>query len=62
VRRTAHTLRSTSRTLGARLVDELSTQLELGEFPPADDLVARFATAVDDTRWALERWLSEHPA
>ena len=62
VRRTAHTLRSTSRTLGARLVDELSTQLELGEFPPADDLVARFAAAVDDTRWALERWLVEHPA
>ncbi len=62
VRRAAHTLRSTSRTLGARLVDELSTQLELGEFPPTEDLVDRFAAAVEDTCRALERWLREHPA
>ncbi len=61
VRRTAHTLRSTSRTLGARLVDDLSAELETGPFPPNDRDLERFTTAVADTRSALEGWLDDHP-
>lgn len=61
VRGTAHTLRSTSRTLGARRIDELSTEFETGEFPPSAERVDEFTRVVDETRTALNGWLEAHP-
>ena len=60
VRGTAHTLRSTSRTLGARRIDELSTEFETGEFPPAPGRLDEFKRVVDETRTALTGWLEAH--
>lgn len=62
VRRTAHTLRSTSATLGAAALDAVSARLERDEFPPPDDLVDEFDRAAEETRRVLEDWLRRHPA
>ena len=62
LRRTAHTLRSTSRTLGANELDALSDRLEHGAFPPGDGTLAQFDRAADATRSALRGWLDQHPA
>lgn len=59
VRRTAHTLRSTSRTLGANDLDRLSTALEEGPLPPPDELLDRFRDAARRTRVALTDWLEQ---
>ncbi len=59
VRRTAHTLRSTSRTLGANDLDRLSTALEEGPLPPPEDLMEHFRDAVGRTRLALGTWLEQ---
>jgi PAS domain S-box-containing protein len=61
LRRTAHTLRSTSRTLGANELDELSHELEHGEFPPDQALLDDFTDAAEATRTALRDWLDRHP-
>lgn len=60
--RTAHTLRSTSRTLGAVELDEISSRLEHGAFPPPDSLMDDFERSADGTRRALQDWLDLHPA
>jgi len=55
--RTAHSLRSTSRTLGAIELDHLSQLLEHSSFPPDPELLGSFEAACDATRSALEGWL-----
>ena len=60
--RTAHTLRATSRTLGATTVDALAQRLEREDFPPAPDLLADFDAAAEATVAGLERWLAGVPA
>jgi CheY-like chemotaxis protein/HPt (histidine-containing phosphotransfer) domain-containing protein len=62
LQRTAHTLRSTSRTLGAVELDEISSLLEHGAFPPPDSLLGDFERSADGTRRALQDWLDTHPA
>ena len=58
VRRVAHTLRATSRALGALEIDRICVELETGPFPPGDGLVERFTAAVRTTRAALDDWNS----
>lgn len=60
VRRTAHTLRSTSATLGATALDASSRVLETGPFPPAGDVVEGFERAAAETRDSLEGWLDRN--
>lgn len=60
LRRTAHTLRSMSGTLGANQLDRVSRTLERGEFPPSPETVEEFHRSVRATRTALEGWLAEH--
>jgi len=55
--RTAHTLRATSRTLGAEMIDTLARRLETSPFPPSDDLVAELETAAEVTITGLEGWI-----
>jgi two-component system sensor histidine kinase/response regulator len=62
LRRTAHTLRSTSRTLGANDLDRLSEVLEHGPFPPEPTIRSEFVQAAASTRAALSTWLDDHPA
>jgi two-component system sensor histidine kinase/response regulator len=62
LRRTAHTLRSTSRTLGANDLDRLSEVLEHGPFPPEASVLSDFVRAAASTRSALSHWLDTHPA
>ena len=59
LRRTAHTLRSMSATLGANELDALSRVLEHDEFPPTPATLEAFAESTRSTRAALEGWLSE---
>jgi PAS domain S-box-containing protein len=59
LRRTAHTLRSMSGTLGATALDRLSRVLESSEFPPDPGVLQAFGEAVDSTRHALEGWLAD---
>ncbi len=61
LRRTAHTLRSMSGTLGANELDALSRTLEHGDFPPSRSTVEEFTRSVRTTRAALEDWLEAHP-
>jgi CheY-like chemotaxis protein/HPt (histidine-containing phosphotransfer) domain-containing protein len=61
LRRTAHTLRSTSRTLGANDLDRLSQVLEHGPFPPEASVLSDFVRAATSTRTALSQWLDTHP-
>ena len=58
LRRTAHTLRSMSGTLGANELDELSRTLELDEFPPGPATLAAFEDSVRSTRAVLDAWLT----
>lgn len=61
VRRTAHTLRSMSGTLGADELDAVSRELERGAFPPDAGTVETFDRSVRETRQALHGWLEAHP-
>jgi hypothetical protein len=61
LRRTAHTLRSMSGTLGANELDELSRTLELDEFPPGPATLEAFEGSVRSTRAVLDAWLASQP-
>jgi PAS domain S-box-containing protein len=56
VRRAAHTLRATSRTLGAIELDNVCTTIEYGTFPPDPDTIEHFSRAIDATRVGLTAW------
>lgn len=60
VRRTAHTLRSMTGSLGANQLDRVSRELERGDFPPTPETVEEFHRSIRGTRTALEGWLAKH--
>ncbi|MFZ4519849.1 MAG: ATP-binding protein [Microthrixaceae bacterium] len=57
VRRTAHTLKSTSRTLGAIDLDRVARTLEEGPLPAPGPVLDDFREAALRTRVALNAWL-----
>ncbi len=59
LRRTAHTLRSMSATLGANELDALARALEHDDFPPTPGTLEAFVDSTCATRVALEEWLAQ---
>jgi PAS domain S-box-containing protein len=60
-RRVAHTLRSTSGTLGATGLQDACRDVECGAFPPSADLIAGLQRSAAATRQRLEDWLASRP-
>ena len=57
LRRSAHRLRATSRTLGARSVDDCAASLEDVDFPPPPDLVAELDNVAGSVHRSMQEWL-----
>lgn len=57
LRRSAHRLRATSRTLGARSVDDCARRLEDADFPPPPALVAELDQVAVSVHRAMQDWL-----
>jgi CheY-like chemotaxis protein len=59
LRRSAHRLRATSRTLGARRVDDCARRLEEAEFPPPAELVEELDQVAGVVHREMRTWLDD---
>jgi PAS domain S-box-containing protein len=57
--RSAHRLRATSRTLGARRVDDCARRLEEAEFPPPTELVEELERVAGVVHREMRTWLDD---
>jgi len=58
LRGAAHSLKATSATLGAVAIDALAREIESADFPPSDELLARFNVTCDATAASMTEWLA----